>query len=462
MLSAGSSNHSIERMSFGVPSAGWDDLESLDLGDLSFSQEAVDGAGNQGSSQLPQVMQAAAPTGCPHTMQVAHPISGGPSTTAVQPQPVAPAAGALTEEQKQRMEANKVLAVERKRQRFAERMGSAGVRAPQAQAPPQPAADSGSQQGSSREMSQDSQSQGANMKLSRTPEGAPVDADLVELTRLQPASGGEVELQAPLPAAGAAPSRPEDAMYLSQETDDDATAGSRPPRGCNPSLQLARQLQGPLPQRQLPAAAAAHARATVPPPQPQPPQHQPRQRQLRSTASARAKDEEVYVLRLRNKVRGRDCYYIGKAKDKAQRIEQHRSGGPHCAKWVERQGGVAAEVRPIIGLDAGLDADSWEQKETIAWVIRLSTARARPGRSEPTLAFCAVNRLFIADLYVRMCAWRLTALFVFFPARGAGAHRRHRPPARLGVHQPDVRDGGLHHLQSARLRGGRPVPAVWQ
>jgi hypothetical protein len=87
-IDAPSAVNSIERMRFGVPSAGWDDLESLDLGDLSFLQEA-DGAGDQGSSQLPHAMQAAAPTECPHTVHVTHPVAGGPSTTAVQPQPVA-------------------------------------------------------------------------------------------------------------------------------------------------------------------------------------------------------------------------------------------------------------------------------------------------------------------------------------------------------------------------------------
>ena len=54
--------NSIERMSFGVPSAGWDDLESLDLGDLSFSQEA-DGAGNQG--QYRQIFISPSPS-CPN------------------------------------------------------------------------------------------------------------------------------------------------------------------------------------------------------------------------------------------------------------------------------------------------------------------------------------------------------------------------------------------------------------
>ena len=311
-------------------------------------------------------------------MQVVQPVAGGPSATAVQPQPVAPATSTLPEEQKQRIEANKAKAVHLKRLSV-ERMGSTGVRAPHTQVlVPQPAPDSGSQRdsssNSSMEMSQDSQSQGADMELSQTPADVPADPDLELARRLQARD------VAPAAAAGAAHiglvHQPDDIMDLSQASDDGAPS--------DPSLelarrlqaeadaQLARQLQAHLPQRQSPASAAAHARA-FPQAQHQPAQHQSPQRQLQSAASPRAGGEEVYVLRLQNKVCGQDCYYIGKAKDKTQRVAQHRSSGPRCAKWVECHGGVAEEVRPIIGLDAGLDADTWEQKETIAWVIRLST-----------------------------------------------------------------------------------------
>jgi hypothetical protein len=79
--------------------------------------------------------------------------------------------------------------------------------------------------------------------------------------------------------------------------------------------------------------------------------------------------EQVYALRLKNKVNGQDCFYVGKAKNKARRLHEHKSGGANCAKWVQRQGGVAEEVQLLIPRQANLDPDTWEQKETIARII---------------------------------------------------------------------------------------------
>eukprot|EP00978_Attheya_sp_CCMP212_P046728 scaffold408133_cov61-Attheya_sp.AAC.1 len=79
--------------------------------------------------------------------------------------------------------------------------------------------------------------------------------------------------------------------------------------------------------------------------------------------------DQVYALRLKNKRHGQDCFYVGKSKDKARRVNQHESGGVRCATWVKRQGGVAEEVQLLIPREANLDPDTWEQKETMARII---------------------------------------------------------------------------------------------
>ena len=88
-----------------------------------------------------------------------------------------------------------------------------------------------------------------------------------------------------------------------------------------------------------------------------------------SRAEAAHATDQVYALRLQNKLSGQDCFYVGKAKDKARRVNQHESGGDLCARWVQRHGGVAEEVQLLIPREANLDPDTWEQKETIARII---------------------------------------------------------------------------------------------
>jgi len=79
--------------------------------------------------------------------------------------------------------------------------------------------------------------------------------------------------------------------------------------------------------------------------------------------------DEVYALRLKNKLHGQDCFYVGKTKDKARRVNEHKSGGLRCSTWVKQQGGVAEEVQLLIPREANLDPDTWEQKETIARIL---------------------------------------------------------------------------------------------
>ena len=82
----------------------------------------------------------------------------------------------------------------------------------------------------------------------------------------------------------------------------------------------------------------------------------------------------VYVLRLKKKRGGGDCFYVGKSDDKKRRIAQHASGGAHCAAWVKHNGGVEAVLSPITEKE---ELSSWEMKETIRLIILHGFANVR-------------------------------------------------------------------------------------
>lgn len=90
----------------------------------------------------------------------------------------------------------------------------------------------------------------------------------------------------------------------------------------------------------------------------------------RMTALAALVDKPVdgvYVLRLNGRDGAGDCYYVGKSGNVDKRTAEHRSLGPGCAAWVRLHGGVAAVEAPVTPRE---ELASWEQKETIARILR--------------------------------------------------------------------------------------------
>lgn len=76
---------------------------------------------------------------------------------------------------------------------------------------------------------------------------------------------------------------------------------------------------------------------------------------------------EVYVLRLNATVNGKPCYYVGKSECKEHRILQHKSGQHLCAAWVKHCEGVATVETPLTLPEP---MDSWEQRETVARILK--------------------------------------------------------------------------------------------
>jgi hypothetical protein len=73
-------------------------------------------------------------------------------------------------------------------------------------------------------------------------------------------------------------------------------------------------------------------------------------------------------------IHGRPCYYVGKTTDPETRLADHTTMGPRCAAWVRRHGGVAEIEEPITPRE---ELASWEQKETIAQIMRHGFDRVR-------------------------------------------------------------------------------------
>jgi hypothetical protein len=93
-----------------------------------------------------------------------------------------------------------------------------------------------------------------------------------------------------------------------------------------------------------------------------------------SNCDADSEQAGVYVLRLKKKRGGGECFYVGKSDDKKRRITQHTSGGAHCAAWVKHNGGVEAVLPPVTGKE---ELSSWEMKETIRLIILHGFANVR-------------------------------------------------------------------------------------
>ena len=72
----------------------------------------------------------------------------------------------------------------------------------------------------------------------------------------------------------------------------------------------------------------------------------------------------VYVVQLNNK----DKYYIGKSGNIISRIENHKSGGDKCAKFVQVNGGIYTVREPLTPRDNNLS--NWEKDETIMRMIK--------------------------------------------------------------------------------------------
>lgn len=76
--------------------------------------------------------------------------------------------------------------------------------------------------------------------------------------------------------------------------------------------------------------------------------------------------EGVYVLRLHGADKSGEYYYVGKSTNIRNRLEQHYQG-KFTAAWVAKQGGVLDVEAPLTPKE---QVDSWEQKETVARMIK--------------------------------------------------------------------------------------------